>query len=129
MTRFHDHSRLGVLETQKSKAKIPSRYSVILSEINFQVKVKRYVKNALKIRTVVRGYVIQNDNRHIFIENQLLKDDGWVKLEDGDVMTINGLDGYALPKLHKRHSPDKLCWRSHITVQGIPIRRRSPLLE
>lgn len=39
---------------------------------------------------------------HIFIENQLLKDDGWVKLEDGDVMTINGLDGYALPKLNKR---------------------------
>ena len=39
---------------------------------------------------------------HIFIENQLLKDDGWVKLEDGDVMTINGLDGYALPKLRKR---------------------------
>lgn len=39
---------------------------------------------------------------HIFIENQLLKDDGWVKLEDGDVMTINGLDGYALPKLQKR---------------------------
>ena len=23
-------------------------------------------------------------------------------LEDGDVMTINGLDGYALPKLLKR---------------------------
>jgi flavin reductase (DIM6/NTAB) family NADH-FMN oxidoreductase RutF len=39
---------------------------------------------------------------HIFIENQLLKDDGWVKLDDGDVMTINGLDGYSLPKLHKR---------------------------
>tara|TARA_B100001564_G_scaffold20277_1_gene15340 strand:+ start:307 stop:927 length:621 start_codon:yes stop_codon:yes gene_type:complete len=39
---------------------------------------------------------------HIFIENQLLNDDGWVKLEDGNVMTINGLDGYALPKLHKR---------------------------
>ncbi len=39
---------------------------------------------------------------HIFIENQLLNDDGWVKLEDGDVMTINGLDGYALPKLYKR---------------------------
>ena len=39
---------------------------------------------------------------HIFIENQLLNDDGWVKLEDGDVMTINGLDGYALPKLLKR---------------------------
>ena len=26
---------------------------------------------------------------HIFIENHLLNDDGWVKLEDGDVMTIN----------------------------------------
>ena len=39
---------------------------------------------------------------HIYIENQLLKDDGWVKLEEGNVMTINGLDGYALPIFRKR---------------------------
>ena len=39
---------------------------------------------------------------HIFIKKELLKDDGWVNLEDGSVMTINGLDGYALPKLQKR---------------------------
>ncbi len=39
---------------------------------------------------------------YIFVEDQLLKEDGWVKLEDGRVMTINGLDGYALPKLEKR---------------------------
>ena len=39
---------------------------------------------------------------HIFIKKELLEDDGWVRLERGNVMTINGLDGYALPKLNKR---------------------------
>ena len=39
---------------------------------------------------------------HIFINKELLEDDGWVRLERGNVMTINGLDGYALPKLNKR---------------------------
>ena len=39
---------------------------------------------------------------HIFIEDKLLQKDGWVKLELGEVVTINGLDGYALPELQKR---------------------------
>ena len=39
---------------------------------------------------------------HIFVEDKLLQKDGWVKLESGDVVAINGLDGYALPKLQKR---------------------------
>jgi len=39
---------------------------------------------------------------HIFIENKLLKDDGWVKLESGKVVAINGLDGYTLPRLQQR---------------------------
>lgn len=39
---------------------------------------------------------------HIFIEDKLLQKDGWVKLELGKVVAINGLDGYALPQLQKR---------------------------
>ena len=39
---------------------------------------------------------------HIFVEDNLLQKDGWVKLESGEVITINGLDGYSLPKLQKR---------------------------
>ena len=39
---------------------------------------------------------------HIFVEKKLLQKDGWVKLESGKVVAINGLDGYALPQLQKR---------------------------
>jgi hypothetical protein len=39
---------------------------------------------------------------HIFIEHKLLQDDGWVKLESGKVVAINGLDGYTLPELKQR---------------------------
>ena len=39
---------------------------------------------------------------HIFVEDKLLQKDGWVKLEFGEVVAINGLDGYALPQLQKR---------------------------
>ena len=39
---------------------------------------------------------------HIFVEDKLLQKDGWVKLESGEVVAINGLDRYALPQLQKR---------------------------
>ena len=39
---------------------------------------------------------------HIFVDDELLQEDGWVKLEKGKVVAINGLDGYALPQLQKR---------------------------
>ena len=38
----------------------------------------------------------------IFVKEKMLKKDGFIKLEDGDVTTINGLDSYASPKLIKR---------------------------
>jgi flavin reductase (DIM6/NTAB) family NADH-FMN oxidoreductase RutF len=39
---------------------------------------------------------------HLFIQNEMLHQDGWVQLDKGQVVTINGLDGYALPKLISR---------------------------
>ena len=38
----------------------------------------------------------------IFIRKGLLQNDGWVELSKGDIITINGLDAYALPKTIKR---------------------------
>ena len=38
----------------------------------------------------------------LFINKKLLVEDGFVQLDREDVTTVNGLDGYALPKLIKR---------------------------
>ena len=40
---------------------------------------------------------------HIFMEDEMLLEDGWVQLDKGGVVAINGLDGYALPKLLERY--------------------------
>ena len=40
----------------------------------------------------------------LFIKNKLLLDDGMLQLDKGKIVTINGLDGYALPKLIERLS-------------------------
>lgn len=38
----------------------------------------------------------------IYVESQMVQEDGWVQLDKGKVVSINGLDGYALPKLLDR---------------------------
>jgi flavin reductase (DIM6/NTAB) family NADH-FMN oxidoreductase RutF len=38
----------------------------------------------------------------IFYEEELLSSDNWLQLDKGKVVAINGLDGYALPKLVER---------------------------
>ena len=37
-----------------------------------------------------------------FSGKEIIKEDGWLQLDKGKVVTVNGLDGYALPKLKKR---------------------------
>ena len=39
---------------------------------------------------------------NLFVNKEIIKEDGWLQLDKGRVVTINGLDGYALPKLKKR---------------------------
>lgn len=38
----------------------------------------------------------------IYFENEMLNNDYWLQLEKGNVVSINGLDGYCLPKLLDR---------------------------
>ena len=58
----------------------------------------------------VNDYLIEeNDTRlvvgaieGVYIDDRMILDDGWVQLDLGEVVTINGLDGYALPQLIER---------------------------
>lgn len=54
-------------------------------------------------------YIQENDTIHIiasieklFFEEELQHEDGWLQLDKADVVTVNGLDGYCLPKLVDR---------------------------
>ncbi len=38
----------------------------------------------------------------LYIKESILLEDGWIQLDLGGVVTINGLDGYAIPKLQER---------------------------
>jgi len=39
---------------------------------------------------------------HLFVQEEMLLEDGYVQLDKGEVVTINGIDGYALPQLLAR---------------------------
>ena len=39
---------------------------------------------------------------HLFVQDEMLLEDGWVQLDKGEVVTINGIDGYALPQFLER---------------------------
>jgi flavin reductase (DIM6/NTAB) family NADH-FMN oxidoreductase RutF len=54
-------------------------------------------------------YIKENDTMHViasieslFFEENLRHQDGWLQIEKGNVVAINGLDGYCLPKLIDR---------------------------
>ena len=54
-------------------------------------------------------YIKENDTIHViasienlFFEEELEHKDGWLQIDRGNVVTLNGLDGYCLPKLVDR---------------------------
>ena len=38
----------------------------------------------------------------LFVQDEMLLEDGYVQLDKGEVVTVNGIDGYALPQLLAR---------------------------
>lgn len=58
----------------------------------------------------VNEYYIKENNtihiiasvEHLFFDESLEHKDGWLQLDKGNVVTLNGLDGYCLPKLIDR---------------------------
>lgn len=71
-----------------------------------------FVKNApiqLYCKFVNEYHIAENDTvmiiasiENLFFEEELLHQDYWLQLDKANVVTINGLDGYALPKLIDR---------------------------
>ncbi|HKO75701.1 MAG TPA: flavin reductase [Flavobacterium sp.] len=63
----------------------------------------------------VNEYVIkENDTihiiasiEHIFFDETLEHKDGWLQLDKGNIVALNGVDGYFLPKLIDRFQPAK----------------------
>ncbi len=54
-------------------------------------------------------YIKENDTihviasiEHLFFDDNLQHKDGWLQLDKGNIVTINGLDGYCMPKLIDR---------------------------
>ena len=54
-------------------------------------------------------YIKENDTIHViasienlFFEEELEHKDGWLQIDKGNVVALNGLDGYCLPKLVDR---------------------------
>ena len=54
-------------------------------------------------------YIKENDTIHViaaienlFFDENLQHEDGWLQLDKGNVISLNGLDGYCLPKLIDR---------------------------
>lgn len=53
--------------------------------------------------------IIENDTllvvgaiEHLFVQEEMLLEDGYVRLDKGEVVSVNGIDGYALPQLLAR---------------------------
>ena len=71
-----------------------------------------FVKNSpiqLACNYLTEYHIKENDTRLLvgsiqdfYIADPMLLEDGWVQLDKGGVVTINGLDGYAIPKLKER---------------------------
>jgi len=54
-------------------------------------------------------YIKENDTihiiasiEHLFFEENMQHKDGWLQLDKGNIVAVNGLDGYCLPKLIER---------------------------
>jgi len=65
-----------------------------------QIAMKYVEEYHIKVNGVL---LIVGEIQSVFIDDDLLQDDGFVNLSKGKVATINGLDGYAIPKLYTRN--------------------------
>ena len=90
-----------------------SEFDVTNLEPEFKGKYKApFVKNSpvqLCMSFVEEIYVPSNDVmlivaqiEELYVNNELLHDDGLINLSKGNIMTINGLDTYAIPKFKKQ---------------------------
>ena len=97
-----------------------ANYEIGISEFD-KTNLEEEYKNDIKIpfvkgspvqlycKYVNEYYIKENDTIHIiasienlFFEEELEHKDGWLQIDKGNVVALNGLDGYCLPKLIDR---------------------------
>ena len=76
---------------------------------NIQIPFVKGSPVQLLCKYVNEYYIKENDTIHIiasieeiFFEEKLQNKDGWLRLDLGNVVSLNGLDGYCLPQLIDR---------------------------
>jgi len=105
-------------DAHHTSAKYPddiSEFDMTNLEPEFKGEFKApFVKNApvqMAMKFIEEIYVPSNDVmlvvaqiQELYVKDELLKEDGLINLSEGNVVTINGLDTYAVPKFKKQLS-------------------------
>ena len=105
-------------DAHHTSAKYPddvSEFDMTILEPEFKGNFKApFVKNApvqMAMKFIEEVYVASNDVmlivaqiQELYVENELLQEDGLINLSKGNVAAINGLDTYAIPKFKKQLS-------------------------
>ena len=109
-------SKKQIADAHHTSAKYPENISEF-DKTNLEIEKKNdwnapYVKKApiqMGCRYQNEYHINENNTimivasiEHLYISESLLLEDGWVQLDKGDVITINGLDGYAATQLLER---------------------------
>lgn len=115
-----NHIHSGIIEdAHHTSAKYPTEVSEFsqtqLEEDYLEDFYAPYIQGAkvrLGCRFLNEYEIKENDTlllvsqiEHLYVENKnILQEDGWLKLQNADTVTINGLDGYAKTTLLDRFS-------------------------
>lgn len=108
-------------DAHHTSAKYPddiSEFDMTNLEPEFKGEYKApFVKNApvqMSMKFIEEIYVPSNDVmlvvaqiQELYVENELLQNDGLINLSKGNIATINGLDTYAIPKFKKQLSYER----------------------
>ena len=103
-------------DAHHTSAKYPeniSEFSVTSLEEEYKGNFKApFIKNApvqMSMKFIEEIYVPSNDVmlivsqiQELYVEDELLQEDGLINLSKGNIATINGLDTYAIPKFKKQ---------------------------
>lgn len=109
-------SQNQIEEAHHTSAKYPEEVSEFdQTELDVENKLSQeipFVKDApvqLACKYINEYLIEENDTILIvgkilalYVQENMLGEDGWIRLDQGNVVSINGLDGYALPKLLDR---------------------------
>ena len=103
-------------DAHHTSAKYPekiSEFNVTNLEEEYKGKFKApFVKNApvqMSMKFIEEIYIPSNDVmlivsqiQELYVDDNLLQEDGLINLSKGNIVTINGLDTYAIPKFKKQ---------------------------